>query len=109
MPWLVSGEQVLASVAVAHTRAERRWGPVGSEASDGTVLLRPARNVCTVGMRSALDGAHLGRDLQVLRATSMARSRVGMPVPTVGGAVEAPAGSVGPPGLSEGDELEVRL
>jgi len=106
---LVSGEQVLASVAAAHTRAKRRRGPLGREANGGTVLLRPARNVCTVGMRSAVDGAHLGRDLQVLRTTTMARSRVGMPVPTAGEAVEAPAGSVGPPGLSEGDELEVRL
>ena len=105
---MVSKEQALASVAVAHTRTERRRGPLGREASDGTVLLRPARNVRTVGMSSAVDGAHLGRDLQVLRATTMARSRVGMPVLTAGAAVEAPARSVGPPGLSEGDELEVR-
>ena len=108
---MVSEEQVLASVAVAHTRTERRRGPLGREASDGTVLLRPVRNVRTVrtvGMSSAVDGAHLGRDLQVLRATTMARSRVGMPVLTAGAAVEAPAGSVGPPGLSEGDELEVQ-
>ena len=108
MPGLVSEEQVLASVAVAHTRTERRRGPLGREASDGTVLLRPVRNVRSVGMRSAVDGAHLGRDLQVLRRTSMARSRVGMLVPTAGAAVEAPAGSGGPPGLSEGDELELR-
>ena len=106
---MVSEEQVLASVAVAHTRTERRRGPLGREASDGMVLLRPVRNVRTVGMSSAVDGAHLGRDLQVLRATSMACSRVGILVPTAGVAVEAPAGSVGPPGLSEGDELEVRL
>jgi len=109
MPGLVSEEQVLASVAVAQTRAERRRGLLGREASDGTVLLRPVRNVRTVGMSSAVDGAHLGRDLQVLRTTSMAPSRVGMLVPTAGAAVEAPAGSVGPPGLSEGDVLEVRL
>ena len=109
MPGLVSEEQVLASVAVAHTRAERRGELLGREASDGAVLPRPPRSTHTVGMRSAVDGAHLGRDLQVLRATSMARSRVGMSVPTAGGAVEAPAGSVGPPGLSEGDVLEVRL
>ena len=106
---MVSEEQVLASVAVAQARAERRRGPLGREAGDGTVRPRPARNVRTVGMRSAVDGAHLGRDLQVLRATSMARSRVGMLVPTAGAAVEAPAGSVGPPGLSQGDVLEVRL
>ena len=105
---MVSEEQVLASVAVAHTRTERRWGPLGREASDGMVLLRPVRNVRTVGMSSAVDGAHLGRDLQVLRATTMARSRVGMPEPTAGAAVEAPAGLVGPSGLSEGDELELR-
>jgi len=102
---LVSEEQVLASGAVAHTRTERRRGPLGREGSDGMVLLRPVR---TVGMSSVVDGAHLGRDLQVLRATTMARSRVGMPVLTAGAAVEAPAGSVSPPGLSEGDELEVR-
>ena len=105
---MVSEEQVLASVAVAQARAERRRGPLGREAGDGTVRPRPARNVRTVGMRSAVDGAHLGRDLQVLRATAMARSRVGMLVLTAGAAVEAPTGSVGPPGLSEGDELEVR-
>ena len=108
MPGLVSEEQVLASVAVAHTRTERRRGPLGREASDGTVLLRPVRNVRTVGMRSAVAGAPLCRDLQVLWATTMARSRVGMLVLTAGAAVEAPAGSVGPPGLSEGDELEVQ-
>ncbi len=109
MPGLVSEEQVLASVAVAHTRAERRRGPLGREAGDGTVRPRPARNVRTVGMRSAVDGAHLGRDLQVLRATSMTPSRVGILVSTAGAAVEAPAGSVGPPGLSQGDVLEVRV
>ena len=108
MPGLVSEERVLASVAVAHTRTERRRGPLGWEVSDGMVLLRPVRNVRTVGMSSAVDGAHLGRDLQVLRTTTMARSRVGMLVLTAGAAVEAPAGSVSPPGLSEGDELEVR-
>ena len=108
---MVSEEQVLASVAVAHTRTERRRVPLGRETGDGTVLLRPVRNVRnvrSVGMRSAVDGALLGRDLQALWATTMARSRVGMPVLTAGAAVEAPAGSVGPPGLSEGDELEVR-
>ena len=106
---MVSEEQVLASVAVAQARAERRRGPLGREAGDGTVRPRPARNVRTVGMRSAVDGAHLGRDLQVLRTTSMAPNRVGILVPTAGAAVEAPAGSVGPPGLSQGDVLEVRL
>ena len=106
---MVSEEQVLVSVAVAQARAERRRGPLGREAGDGTVRPRPARNVRTVGMRSAVDGAHLGRDLQVLRTTSMDPSRVGMLVPTAGAAVEAPAGSVGPPGLSQGDVLEVRL
>ena len=106
---MVSEEQVLASVAVAQARAERRRGPLGREAGDGTVRPRPARNVRTVGMRSAVDGAHLGCDLQVLRTTSMAPSRVGILVPTAGAAAEAPAGSVGPPGLSQGDVLEVRL
>ena len=106
---MVSEEQVLVSVPVARSWAERRGELLGREASDGAVLPRPPRSTHTVGMRSAVDGAYLDRDLQVMRTTTMARSRVGMPVPTAGEAVEAPAGSVGPPGLSEGDELEVRL
>jgi len=109
MPWLRFEEQVLASVAVVRSRTERRWVLPGREASDGTVLQRPTRSTHTVGMRSAVDGADLDRGLHVLRITSMARSRVGRPVSTVGGVVEAPAGSVDPRGLLEGGELEVQL
>ena len=109
MPWLVYEEQVLASVAAAQARAERRRRPLGCKASDGTVLPRPTRSTRTVGMRPAVSVAHLDRDLQVLWTTSMARSRVGMPVLAADRAVEAPAGPVGPPRLLEGGELEVWL
>ena len=109
MPWLVSEEQVLVSVPVARSWAKRRGELLGREASDGAVLPRPPRSTHTVGMRSAVDGAYLDRDLQVMRTTSMGRSRVGIPVLAAGAAVEAPAGSVDPRGLPEGGELEVRL
>ena len=109
MPWLVYEEQVLASVAVAQARAERRRRPLGYKANDGTVLPRPTLSTRTVGMRPAVFVAHLDRDLQVLRTTSMTRSRVGMPVLAADRAVEAPAGSVGPPRLLKGGELEVWL
>ena len=106
---MVYEEQVLASVAAAQARAERRSRSLGCKGNDGTVLPRPIRSTRTVGMRPAVSVAHLDCDLQVLRTTSMARSRVGMLVLAADRAVEALAGPVGPPRLLEGGELEVWL
>ncbi len=100
---------MLASVEVANTRTERHQGLLGLEAIQGALLVQPARSTHTVGMRFAVDVAHLDRGMRVLRTTTMARNRVGIPVPAARAIVKAPAGSFGRWGLSEGDELEVWL
>ena len=101
MSWSVLEEQVLVSLPVARSWAGRRRGLLGWETSDGKVLRRPARSTHSVGMRSAVAGAYLDRDLKALRTTSTAGSRVDIPVLAAGASVEAPDGSVYPRRLLE--------
>ena len=108
MPWLVRGDRVLASLEVAETPSARARGLLGREGVDGAILLRPARSVHTVGMRFAIDVAHLDDSLRVLRVTRMARHRIGRPVRGARAVLEADAGCFERWGLSVGDELEVR-
>ena len=108
MPWLVRGDRVLASLEVAETPSARARGLLGREGVDGAILLRPARSVHTVGMRFAIDVAHLDDSLRVLRVTRMARHRIGRPVRGARAVLEAAAGCFERWDLSVGDELEVR-
>ena len=108
MPWLVRGGRVLASLEVAETPSARARGLLGREGVDGAILLRPARSVHTVGMRFAIDVAHLDDSLRVLRVTRMARHRIGRPVRGARAVLEADAGCFERWDLSVGDELEVR-
>lgn len=103
----VGGAQVLATVEVAGTRAERRRGLLGREHIDG-VLVLGVRSVHTVGMRSSIDVAHLDGDGTVLRVTTMRPNRVGRPVRGARRVVEAPAGAFARWGVLLGDRLEVR-
>ena len=99
---------MLASLEVAETPSARARGLLGREGVDGAILLRPARSVHTVGMRFAIDVAHLDDSLRVLRVTRMARHRIGRPVRGARAVLEADAGCFERWGLSVGDELEVR-
>jgi len=99
---------VLASLEVAETPSARARGLLGREGVDGAILLRPARSVHTVGMRFAIDVAHLDDSLRVIRVTRMARHRIGRPVRGARAVLEADAGCFERWDLSVGDELEVR-
>ena len=99
---------MLASLEVAETPSARARGLLGREGVDGAILLRPARSVHTVGMRFAIDVAHLDDSLRVLQVTRMARNRIGLPVRGACAVLEADAGCFRRWGLSVGDELEVR-
>ena len=99
---------MLASLEVAETPSARARGLLGREGVDGAILLRPARSVHTVGMRFAIDVAHLDDSLRVIRVTRMARHRIGRPVRGARAVLEADAGCFERWGLSVGDELEVR-
>ena len=62
MPWLVRGEDVLASAEVAVTRKLRRRGLFGRDSLDGVLVLRPCRQVHTVGMKFPIAVAWVTRD-----------------------------------------------
>ncbi|MBT7586140.1 MAG: DUF192 domain-containing protein [Gemmatimonadetes bacterium] len=108
MPWLVCGEKVLSSVEIAERRGDRQRGLLGREGVEGALLLRPANSVHTLGMRFAIDVAHLDKELKVLRVTSMPPWRMGRPVRGARAVVEAEFGSFERWGLAVDDQLEVR-
>ena len=99
---------MLASLEVADTASTRARGLLGRDGFDGALLLRPARLIHTLGMRCAIDVAHLDGELRVLRITRMAGQRVGRPVRGSQAVLEAHAGCFERWGLRVGDELEVR-
>ncbi len=108
MAWLLRDGDVLASLEVAETRAQRRRGLLGRDGIEGALLLRPARSVHSLGMRFPLDVAWCDRDLVVLRVARLPRHRVSRPVLRAHAVVEAEAGSFARWGLAAGDQLELR-
>ena len=106
--WLVLGDTVLASLEVADTHRARARGLLGRDSSSGALLLRPARSVHTIGMRFAIDVAHVDDEFRVLRLTTMVPNRLGRPVLRAAAIVEAPAGAFARWGVLVGDQLEAR-
>ena len=76
MPWLVHEGHVIASLEIATDRRARRRGLLGRSGVDGAFLLEPARSVHTIGMRFAIDVAHLDQDLRVLSTTTIRPGRI---------------------------------
>ena len=104
---LVRDGEVLAPAEVAGSRGERRRGLLGREGIDGVLVLRPCRQVHTVGMRFAVDVAWCRRDGRVLRTASLARRRVSRPVLRSAFVLEAEAGMFDRWCLNPGDRIEV--
>ena len=95
MPWLVRGNDVLASLEVADSFRARLVGLLGRDDFDGALLLRRVRAVHTLGMRFPLDVAYCDRSTStVLRTVTLARHRVDRPVWRARAVIEAPAGRV---------------
>ena len=108
MAWLLCGDRVLASLEIAATRRERRRGLLGRDGTGGALLLERTRSVHTLGMRFAIDVAHLDADMRVLRVTTMRPHRIGRFVRQARCVVEAEAGSFRRWGIAPGVELEIR-
>lgn len=108
MAWLVADDRVLASLEVAAARRDMRRGLLGRDSFDGALLLERARWVHTMGMRFAIDVAHCDAEMRVLRVTTMAPNRVGMPVWGARSVIEAAAGSFDRWGVAPGLQLEIR-
>lgn len=99
--------KVLASLEIASTRSERRRGLLGRDSFEGALLIERARSVHTVGMRFPIDVAHIDESGRVLRVTTMARHRIGLPVLRARGVIEAEAGAFRHWDLEPGQVLEI--
>ena len=108
MPWLVRDGEVLATLEVAGSPRERGRGLLGRDGIEGAILLQPAKSVHTIGMRFAVDVAHLDAELCVLRVTTMRPWRLGRQVPKAHDVLEAQAGAFASWELRPGDVLELR-
>jgi uncharacterized membrane protein (UPF0127 family) len=109
MPWLLRDGEVLASLEVADSARTRARGLMGRPSFDGAILLRPAMQVHTLGMRFVIDVAYCDRDLRVVDVVlGMKPSRFGRPRFGARSVIEAAAGSFERWGLQVGDELEMR-
>jgi uncharacterized membrane protein (UPF0127 family) len=108
MPWLVRGNEVLASLEVADTFRARLLGLIGRGHLDGALLLSPARAVHTLGMRFPIDVAYCDTEMVVLRTVTLRRHRIDRPVWRARCVIEAPAGAFEQWHLVVGDQLEVR-
>lgn len=106
--WLVRDGEVLAAATAARTHRERAWGLLGRDGVSGALVLRPCRQVHTVGMRFAIDVAFCDRDGVVLRIVTLRPWRLSRPVWRAAMAIEAEAGACERWGLAVGDRVEVR-
>jgi len=106
--WLLCDDEVLASLEVATSRADRRRGLLGREGFEGALLIERARSVHSLGMRFAIDVAFCDADLVVLRTVRLRPHRVTLPVMRARRVIEAEAGMFAHWGLRPGDQLEVR-
>ena len=112
MAWLVrEGGDVLASAEIARGRKERAEGLLGRRDSaevTGALVLRPCRQIHTLGMRFPIDVAFCDRQGVVLRTTTVAPWRVTRVVWRSGFVVEAAAGAFERWQLRPGDTVEVK-
>jgi uncharacterized membrane protein (UPF0127 family) len=110
MAWLVREGDVLASVDVARGPRERTVGLLGRdpESVTGAFVLRPCRQIHTLGMRFPIDVAFCDRQGVVLRTLTVRPWRVSRVVWRSGFVVEAAAGSFERWHLRAGDTIEVK-
>ena len=108
MTWLVRDGDVLATAEVAHSAKARRIGLLGRADLDGALVLRPCRNVHTIGMRFAIDVAFCDASGRVLHTCTLRPWRISRIVVHSAFVVEARAGSFDRWALRPGDVLELR-
>jgi uncharacterized membrane protein (UPF0127 family) len=107
MSWLVRDGTKLAPADVAPNQRARRRGLLGRDCADEVLVLRPCRQVHTIGMRFPIDVAWCTRDGHVLRATRMVPGRLSRAVRHAHFVIEAPAGAFDDWQLAAGDVLDV--
>jgi uncharacterized membrane protein (UPF0127 family) len=106
--WLLRDGDVLTSAEIADSATARRRGLVGRDSVEGAFVLRPCRQVHTIGMKVPLDVAFCDVRGRVLRTCSLVPWRVSRPVWRSAFVVEAAAGAFERWRLEPGDRIEVR-
>ncbi len=108
MAALVLGDGRRIVLEVAETRSARRRGLLGRTSVDGgALLIMKCRSVHTLGMRFAIDVAHLDSSMRILRLHMMSPRRLGAVVLRARHVLEADAGAFGRWNLDVGDQLRV--
>lgn len=107
MSWLVRGDDVLAAAEVAETRRARLRGVRGRDDLEGALVLRPCRQVHTVGVRFPIDVAFCDAEGRVLCCTTLRPWRISRWVAGARFVVEARAGAFERWRLAVGDVLEI--
>lgn len=106
--WLVSNGNVLASAEVASSHADRGKGLIGRASIGGAFVLERTKWVHTMGMKFAIDVAHLDSNGAVIKISHMHPHRLGTFVRQASRVVEAPSGAFERWGLRLGDVVELR-
>ncbi|MCW7946770.1 hypothetical protein AAW14_33505 [Streptomyces hygroscopicus] len=92
---------------IARSARARRRGLLGRDGVAGALLLSPASAVHTLGMRFAIDVAHLDRSLRVIAVRTMRPGRIGLPRLRARHVLEAEAGSMERWGIRRGVRIAV--
>ncbi len=108
MAWLLRDNEVLATLDVAESFRDRSRGLLGRDGIDGALLLRPARQVHSFGMRFPIDVAFCTSDLEVLEIVGMPPHRLGRPRLRAHCVIEAEQGAFERWHLRRGDRLEIK-
>jgi uncharacterized membrane protein (UPF0127 family) len=95
----------LARVDLATDRAGRRRGLLGLDGYRRILVLQPARQIHTFGMRFAIDVAWRDRSGSVLRTAQLPPNRLSAWVPRAHSVLEAEAGTFDQLGIAPGDRL----
>ena len=107
MPHLVRNGTTLAAAELAGKRRARRRGLLGRDGVDGALVLRPCRQVHTIGMRFPIDVAWCSRDGRVLHSARLAPWRLSRVVWGAHFVIETEAGTLDRWNVAPGDLLEV--
>jgi uncharacterized protein len=105
--WLVRDGDVLGSVEIRSTRRARRTGLLGRDGFEGFLVLRPCRQVHTVGMRFPIDVAWCAGEGEILRISELRPGRVSRVVRRSRFVIEAEAGAFERSKLGTGDVVAV--
>jgi uncharacterized protein len=98
----------IAPAEVPATRGARRKGLLGRDGIEGALVIKPCRQVHTMGMKFAIDVAFCDRSGLVIHSATMKPGRLSRFVVRSSLAIEAEAGSFAEWGLAIGDVIEVR-